>query len=277
MEDGAKCWVCLRNSDEINSVVGEGAEEKAEQIKSKLLRVTQLKSRFIRSSGAWAALLPPEFDYMEMRFALDNRERFETARVLNEMADARYFVRRLAEASHAVRAGKHVSFGGISLPPTRKGERQLLLSRFEAFDEKVRRAQGAAEDGVDKEGRLIGLDSLSFAEGLEFLREGVVLYFQTQEELLEDELSTALHSIGPQVAFVRLQGLPDVPLCTVCQGLLHKAQAVGNGSQALHQRRTFLSSIRHALSTLVSSERFILALVTVGMAELAVMAMAFLR
>lgn len=248
MESGPKCWVCLRSSDEINSALGGGTGEKWAQTKSKLIRVEQLKSQFIESSGLWASSIPAELMKMDMRFVLDNRERFASLRVLNEMAEARYLVRRLAEASHAVSTGKSVSFGGISLPPSRKGERELLLSRYSAFEERGRRSKEAGENHDEDSGRARWLDGLSFAEGLEYLREGVVLHFQTQKELLESELSSSLHSPSFQVGFVRLDGLPNVPLCTVCQGLISKRLAMGNAPSVYHRHHSLLSGVRSAFS-----------------------------
>jgi hypothetical protein len=293
-------------------MLGGGDGEKGAQVKDKLLRVAQLKSQFVELSALWAGSLPAEFMEMEMRFALDNRERLGSFRVLNEMADARYLVRRLGEAAHTISAGKPVSFGGISLPLSRKGERALLLSRYEAFEERIQRAYAAAETHKEDDGHPRGVDDLVLAQGLERLREGVVLYFQTQKELLESELSTKLHSAaGSQVGFVRLEGLPNVPLCTVCQDLLHKPQVMwkelptwqrhttphnsaptphpaprpvpqqqqpappswGTASAPSAARHNGLSAIRAAFSSLESSRRFRYALIAAGLAELAIIAL----
>jgi len=220
MEEGARCWVCLRNNGDISAAGGIEAREDA-RIQTSLLEVTRRRSRFRKSSELWTKAVPAEFMGAEIEFVLNNPEEFKSIRVLDEISQAKSLMDRLGKALADVRAGDRVSLEVVQLRPSRLEEREILTSRLAAFEEQThRRLPNGSEDGGRGNDYPMGLKGLSTADGLAFLGGVGILYFDLQIQLLEWERSTRMAK--RQVGYVQLEGLPDVPVCGICQGLLGK-------------------------------------------------------
>jgi len=270
MEAGPKCWVCLRSPEEIRATVGNGSEEET-RIGNSLLQVAQLRSKFAKSSELWAKSAPAEFMAIDLQFILDNSQQFESIGFLAELVETKSLLERLGRASNGLRNGEAVALEVVTLPPTREEERGVLTKELQAFEDAThRRLEGGKEDGPG-DGHPEGVAGLSLADGLDYLRAGGMFYFDVQSKLLEWERSM-LVTENPkwQVGLVRLEGIPEVPLCSVCQGLLGKTPMVANEDQAAVKQVAVATTPVAAETRRQPSDLLTIGLVVAGIIELVI-------
>ena len=214
------------------------------QIKTKLSQVALLRSMFMRSSSTWNRALPAEFMDMDLQFVLDNRTQFQSFKVLDEIVGTTSLLDRLGRSSDGVRQGGGLSLGFVRPLTALKEEREILLTQLNAFESRTHRRLTGPESRERDDQYPQGLENLSMAEGLEYLRAVGTFFFDVQEQLLECELSKMPSARSDwSVSPVRLQGLPELLLCSVCQGLL--------GKQRLVRDETPVPQQQHAVSPVV--------------------------
>ncbi len=182
--------------------------------------MSDLASKFNRASGEWGNLVPEQFKSLDFDFVLANQPQFKSMRFIVEIEDARKsLIMPLQLAVGSARSGSEVSIGGAKIPSTEGFRRELLIREADAFEQRVgRHINGSG----GKDPLSHGFNGLKLGQGIGFMREMGMFYFEVQEKLLaaeKDEEMSRKPTFAVTVA--RAKGLPgDIPVCTVCQNLV---------------------------------------------------------
>jgi hypothetical protein len=217
MQEASRCWVCGRSAEEIQSSLDAESQEEIE-IKKQMAQVTWFRGKFMESAALWRKSIPREFRDMDFLFVTDNAGQFRTMDQLGEIIDAKkLMLDYLADASTKLRKGDGGSLGSVSLSSMDKGQRETIAKMLDLYERKWHR-QFAQDNPL---GFPAGFEGLKLADGLEFLINGGLLYYDVQAQLLEFARQIAISSKPKYgVGSVEVKGNPRVSLCNVCESLI---------------------------------------------------------
>ena len=213
-----KCWMCGRASDEVSASVGRIYQET--ELDRRYARMEDLMGKFNRASAEWGDYVPDQFKALDFDFVVGNPSQFRSIRFLGEVEDAKKsIVIPLQLALGSVRSGTEASIGGVKIGPSDRAKRAALLREIESFERKTgRHINGSG----GKDSLPHGFEGLKVTQGLTYLKEVGVLYFEVQRKLMEAEKEDEMSKrpvFGVSVA--KVDGLPgEIPICSVCQNLV---------------------------------------------------------
>jgi hypothetical protein len=220
MQQLSKCWVCGRGVDEIRATLA--SEETDESGFNKLLQqVAWHRSKLNDSAALWRRSLPKEFEEMDFNFVMNNPEQFKGFTVIPGIKDTRGMIMDwLAKASMALRKGDEAMLGDLKLASLNSYDRVMVLKSLEQFEGRWHRLF-TKDEGQDARKYQAGFEGLSLRDGLEYLISGGVLYYDTQNMLIqiaknEEEAKKPKMGVGT----VQLRGFGVVPVCDVCRGIV---------------------------------------------------------
>jgi hypothetical protein len=221
MQEASRCWVCGRTAEEIQPSLDAESQEEIE-IKRQMSQVAWFRSKFMESTALWRRSIPKEFKDMDFLFVTSNAGQFRAIEQLGELIDAKkLMIDWLADASTRLRNGDQGSLGTVPLSSMDKAHRELIVKMLDQFESRWHR-QFAEGTGAFP----VGFDGLKLADGLEFLINGGLLYYDVQVQVLEFARLRASNA-KPKwtIGLVEVKGNPKVSLCNVCESLIKELRA----------------------------------------------------
>jgi hypothetical protein len=216
MQEASRCWVCGRTAEEIQASLDAESQEEIE-IKRQMSQVAWFRSKFMESAALWRRSIPKEFKDMDFLFVTGNASQFRAIEQLGELIDAKkLMIDWLADASTRLRNGDQGSLGTVPLSSMDKAHRELTIKMLDQFEGRWHRQFADGTGGFP-----VGFDGLKLADGLEFLINGGLLYYDVQVQLLEFARLRASNA-KPKwtIGLVEVKGNPKVSLCNVCESLI---------------------------------------------------------
>jgi hypothetical protein len=220
MPESYRCWVCGRNSDEVNAVFHVEPPEDAELVKQ-ASQIGWFKEKFLESAGIWRKSLPKDFRDMDFVFVVSNPDQFKAVKIVAEVNDARKLMMDwLVKASGILRRGEQGQIQNLNPASLTAAERDSLVKAIEQFEGRWRR-QLAKEEGEGAASKdPAGFQGMSLAEGLEFLIAGGILYYEVQAMLIQFARNSLISKMPRwSVQIVEGRWGVHIPMCDVCAGL----------------------------------------------------------
>ena len=236
MPEQSRCWVCHRSEDEV-SAFADVETPREREILQQMSQVTRFRGDFIQTADVWRKGLPKELKEYDFKFVTSNADQFKPIRISNgllgeivppnkllgEIVDAKKLtVDWLENVALILRKGDGEVPGFGALSPFEKADRELLSRMVGEFEAKWRRRIGSdGSGGVDSNGYKQGFEGLKLFDGLEFMIAVVILYYDVQAQLLDMARRKEVNSKPKRgVAALLVNGLPPVPICSVCVGVM---------------------------------------------------------
>ena len=243
MSDELKCWVCSRTTSDVRSAL-EHQESEEMHLREMLSQVAHVKSKFVNSSRLWEHNLPVELREMDLLFVIANRKQFESFKMVEGVLETKILLDKLCECLQDVHKGEHASLGFVTLPSSNSEDREFLMAELAHLEEMThRRLCGGDDSRGDWDSH--GLQGLTMAEGLDYLRTVGTYYFEVQTKMLERELTGVMSKRSHWgVNLFRIEGFPQIPLCHVCETLLSKRN-LAKEMVAVPLRPTISPTISH--------------------------------
>jgi hypothetical protein len=238
MPEQSRCWLCHRSEDEV-STFADVETPREREILQQMSQVTRFRADFIQSADVWRRGLPKELKEYDFKFVTSNADQFKPIRISNgllgeivppnkllgEIVDAKKLtVDWLENVALILRKGEGEVPGFGALSPFEKAGRDLLSRMVGQFEAKWRRRIGSdGSGGVDSNGYKQGFEGLKLFDGLEFMIAVGTLYYDVQAQLLDMARRKEVNSKPKRgVSVLPVNGLPPVPLCSVCVGVMRE-------------------------------------------------------
>jgi hypothetical protein len=168
--------------------------------------------------------VPEAFKEFDLAFVLQNADQFKSMQFLSLLTDeGRNTVRELDEVSFAVRKGAQIKMGGT---PVDESQRASIASRLNDFEKKTNRKLKREQDLHDVEYQRLGyiarLSGLKLVDGIDYIKEAGVFYYDLQLEAREKaRLTASKHRPVWKLRSVKFRDFPkEISICTVCERLL---------------------------------------------------------
>jgi hypothetical protein len=173
----------------------------------------------------------------DLAFVLQNADQFKSMQFLGALIEeARSTVKELDEVSFSVRKGAVIRFGRT---PTDESQRASIAERLNEFERKTNRKLKREQDLHDMEYQRLGyiarLSGLKLIDGIDYVREAGVLYYDLQLETRERARLTASKRRPTwKLRSVKFKDFPrEVWICTVCERLLKEIRPAADSAPAL--------------------------------------------
>jgi hypothetical protein len=231
--DGPACWMCRRTSSEINSALSGDTEDEV-RIAKEIAATKAAKEALVSNSAKWREGVPDALKEFDIGFVFQNADQFKSMQFLGALlAEGRNTVRELDEVSYAVRKGATIQIGGI---PADESLRASIATMLNEFEKKTNRRLKREQDLHDMEylrlGYLARLTGLKLVEGIDYLKEAGMFYYDLQLEWREKARLTASRRKPVwKLRSVKFKDFPrEVSVCTVCERLLKEFRPGADGS-----------------------------------------------
>lgn len=232
MPEQEHCWVCHRTEDEV-STFADVETPREKEVRQQMSEVTRFRADFIQTADVWRKGLPKELKEYDFIFVTSNADQFKPIRISNgllgEIVPSNKLLGEIVEAKKLtvdwlenvaliLRKGDGLVPGFGSLSPFDIADRDQLSRMVDQFEAKWRRHIGNDESGgADSNGYKQGFEGLKLFEGLEFMIAASTLYYDVQAQLLDMAKRKEFKSKPKRgVSVLVVNGLPPVPLCSVC-------------------------------------------------------------
>jgi hypothetical protein len=236
MPEPSRCWVCHRSEDEV-STFADVETPREREIQQQMSQVTRFRAEFIQTADVWRKGLPKELKEYDFKFVTSNADQFKPIRISNgllgeivppnkllgEIVDAKKLtVDWLENVALILRKGDGEVPGFGPLSPFEKADRVQLSRMVDQFEAKWHRHVGSDESkGADSNGYKQGFEGLKLFDGLEFMIAVSTLYYDVQAYLLDMARRKEVNSKPKRgVSVLLVNGIPPVPLCSVCVGVM---------------------------------------------------------
>lgn len=232
--DDAACWICGRNSSEINSALSGDTEDEM-KIAKEIAATKAARDALESNSAKWREGVPEAFKEFDLAFVLQNADQFKSMQFLGTLIEeARSTVRELDEVSFAVRKGAPIRISGTAVD---ESQRASIAARLNEFEKKTNRKLKREADLHDVEYQRLGyiarLIGLKLLDGIDYVKEAGVFYYDLQLEGRERARLTA--SKRRPIWKLRSLKFKDFPrevwICTVCERLLKEVRPA-DGAQS---------------------------------------------
>jgi hypothetical protein len=231
MSQDVTCWLCGRTEVEVAAAVGETEAEM--KMKGRMDELREKRGELMERSSRWKKDFPERFQEFELAFILQNAEQFKSIGYLDQLTDVgRGALRELDDISQRARSEME---NAATAQPDKQGT-PLVILRLDEFEGKTKRRLKREEDmrnpnyqSLGYIGRLKGLTSL---DGLDYLRDAGLFYYDLQIELLESERASE-DNRRPSFK-IRMVKFSDyfrgVPVCSVCERLVKELRTTDEAS-----------------------------------------------
>ena len=228
----AACWLCGRTSGEINSALSGDTEDEV-KIGKEIAATKAARDALVANSTKWRDGVPEAFKEFDLAFVLQNADQFRSMQFLGALIEeAKRTVRELDEVSFSVRKGAAIKVGGAAVD---ESQRASIAERLNDFEKRTGRRLKREQDLHDVEYQRLGyiarLSGLKLLDGIEYLKEAGILYYDLQLEAKE-RARVAASKLRPtwRLRSVKFKDFPrEVSICTVCERLLRE---VAQGSES---------------------------------------------
>lgn len=217
------CWLCGRTSSEINSALSGDTEDEV-KISKEIVATKAAREALVSNSSKWRDDVPEAFREFDLAFVLQNADQFRSMQFLGALTEeARKTVRELDEISLAVRKGAVIKVNGT---PVEESQRASIAERLNAFEKttgrKLKREQDLHDVEYQRLGYIARLSGLKLLDGIQYLKEAGVFYYDLQLEARERARALASKRRPAwKLRSVRFKDFPrEVSVCTVCEKIL---------------------------------------------------------
>ena len=217
------CWLCGRTSSEINSALSGDTEDEV-KISREIVATRTARDALVANASKWRETVPEAFKEFDLAFVLQNADQFKSMQFLGALTDeARGTVRELDEVSLSVRKGAAIKVSGT---PVDESQRASIAERLNEFEKRTGRKLKREADLHDVEYQRLGyiarLSGLKLLDGIEYLKEAGVFYYDLQLEAKERaRVIASKRRPAWKLRSVRFKDFPrEVAVCTVCERLL---------------------------------------------------------
>lgn len=232
--DDAACWLCGRNFVEIGTAL-RGDTEDESRISEEISATKAAREAIITNSATWRERVPDAFKEFDLAFVLQNADQFRSMQFLGALIDeARSTVRELDEVSFSVRKGAVIKVSGS---PVDESQRASIAERLNDFEKKTGRKLKREQDLHDVEYQRLGyvarLSGLKLVDGIDYLKEAGVFFYDLQLESKEKAMATASQRRPDfKLRSIKFKDFPkEVSICTVCERLLKELRPGADGGQ----------------------------------------------
>jgi hypothetical protein len=232
--DDVACWLCRRTSSEVNSALSGDTEDEVKLAKE-IAASKAAKDALVTNSAKWREGVPDAFKEFDLAFVLQNADQFKSMQFLGALIEeARSTVRELDEVSFSVRKGTPIRISGNLVDETQRASIATRLNDFEKkTDRKLKREQDLHDVEYQRLGYIARLSGLKLVDGIDYLRDAGVFYYDLQLEARERARMTASKRRPIwKLRSVKFKDFPrEVSICTVCERLLKEFRPGADGSQ----------------------------------------------
>jgi hypothetical protein len=224
--------MCGRTPSEINSALSGDTEDEV-KIAKEIASTKASRDALISNSAKWKDEVPGALKEFDLGFVLQNADQFKSMLFLGSLIEeGRNTIRELDEVSLAVRKGAPIRIGGA---PADESQRAMTAQRLNEFEKKTNRKLKREQDLHDMEYQRLGyiarLSGLKLVEGIDYLREAGVFYYDLQIEARERARAAASNRRPAwKLRSVKFKDFPrEISICTVCEKLLREFRPVADG------------------------------------------------
>ena len=221
--DDAACWLCGRTSSEISMALSGDTEDEM-KIAKEIAATKALRDALVANSAKWREGVPDALKEFDLAFVLQNAEQFKSMQFLGALIEvARGTVRELDEVSFSVRKGAVIRVSGTAMD---ESQRASIAERLNEFEKRTNRKLKREKDLHDVEYQRLGyiarLSGLKLVDGIDYLKEAGVFYYDLQLDAMERARVTASKRRPIwKLRSVKFKDFPkEVSICTVCERLL---------------------------------------------------------
>jgi hypothetical protein len=232
--DDTACWLCRRTSSEINSALSGDTEDEM-KIAKEIAATKAAGEALVSNSAKWREGVPDALKEFDLAFVLQNADQFKSMQFLGALIEeGRGTVRELDEVSHAVRKGALIRIGEMPVDESQRASIAESLNEFEKrTDRKLKREQDLRDVEYQRLGYIARLRGLKLIDGIDYLRDAGVFYYELQLEALERArfIASKRRPIW-KLRSVKFKDFPrEVSICTVCERLIREVRPTADGSQ----------------------------------------------
>ena len=230
-EDTA-CWLCGRTSSQISLALSGDTEDEL-KISKEVAATKVARDALVTNSSKWREGVPDAFKEFDLAFVLQNADQFRSMQFLGSLIEeARSTVRELDEVSFSVRKGAVIRLSGTPVDETQRASIAERLNEFEKkTNRKLKREQDLRDVEYQRLGYIARLSGLKLIDGIDYVKEAGVFYYDLQLETKERARLTASKRRPTwKLRSVRFKDFPrDVSVCTVCERLLRELRPPAEG------------------------------------------------
>jgi hypothetical protein len=226
----AICWLCGRNSNEIAIDLSGDTEEEA-RITREIADTKSARESLVSNATKWREGVPDAFKEFDLAFVLQNADQFRSMQFLGGLIDvARSTVRELDEVSFSVRKGAAIKMTGTAVDESQRASIAQRLNEFEKnTGRKLKREQDLHDVEYQRLGYIARLSGLKLVEGIDYLKEAGVFYYDLQLEAKERaKVSASQRRPVWKMRAIKFKDFPkEIAVCTVCERLVREIKPAG--------------------------------------------------
>lgn len=228
------CWMCGRTSGEINSALSGDSEDEV-KISKDIAAARAARDALVANSARWREAVPDALKEFDLAFVLQNADQFKSMQFLGALSDeGRNTVRDLDEISFAVRKGTPIRIAGTAIDESQRASIAEKLNEFEKrTNRKLKREKDLHDVEYQRLGYIARLSGLKLAEGIDYLKEAGIFYYDLQLEARERaKLAAGKRKPIWKLRAVKFKDFPrEVFVCTVCERLLGEFKSAVESAQ----------------------------------------------
>ncbi len=232
----AACWLCGRTSREINSALSGDTEDEV-KISKEIAAGRAARDALVSNAVKWRDGVLDAFKEFDLAFVLQNADQFRSMSFLAALIEeAKSTVRELDEVSFSVRKGAAIKLGGAVVDEPQRASIAEKLNEFEKkTGRKLKREQDLHDVEYQRLGYIARLSGLKLLDGIEYLKEAGIFYYDLQLEAKERARVIASKRRPTwKLRSVRFKDFPrEVSICTVCERLLRQFASGAEAGQPL--------------------------------------------
>ena len=219
----ATCWLCRRTSSDIGSALSGDTEDEV-KISQEIAATKAARDALVENSSKWKEGIQEAFKEFDLAFVLQNADQFRSMPFLSTLLEeGRNTIRELDEVSYAVRKGAPIRISGITADDS---QRASIAARLNDFEKKTNRKLKREQDLHDVEYQRLGyiarLSGLKLVDGIDYLRDAGVFFYDLQLEAREKaRMSASKRRPIWKLRSLKFKDFPrEVSVCTVCERLM---------------------------------------------------------
>jgi hypothetical protein len=201
-----------------------GDTEDEARISREIASTKAAKDALVSNATKWREGVPAAFKEFDLAFVLQNADQFKSMQFLGALVEeAKRTVRELDEVSYSVRKGAVIKVSGT---PVEESQRASIAERLNEFEKRTNRRLKREQDLHDVEYQRLGyiarLSGLKLVDGVDYLKEAGMFYYDLQLEAKERARALASKKRPAwKLRSVKFKDFPrEVAICTVCERLL---------------------------------------------------------
>ena len=224
--EDAACWICGRTSGEISIALSGDTEEEA-KISKEIAASKAAKEALALNAAKWREGVSEAFKEFDLAFVLQNADQFRSMQFLSALIEeAKSTVRELDEISFSVRKGAVIKVSGTAVDEAQRASIAERLNEFEKrTNRKLKREQDLHDVEYQRLGYMARLSGLKLVDGIDYLKEAGMFYYDLQLESKERARVIAIKRRPIwKLRSVKFRDFPrEVAICTVCERLLKES------------------------------------------------------